>query len=402
MNELHIRRMTPDDIEQYNDLFRYAFQVTEKTLQDYGWDDEEIRRSKFPVLEKANVLGWFDGDRLASQFAVLPMRMNIHGAICPIGFITSVATYPEYSGLGLMSGLMRRSLEEMRAAGRSFSLLYPYSIPLYRHRGWEIVSDKMSFFVKDSQLPKKLEAPGNVRRVEYNHPDLLSLHDRFARRRHGCILRNDLAWEEYWRWDVDDVTTAIYYDGRNDPTGYMVYTIREDVMHVKEIIYLDMEAWSGLWRFIAAHESMVDAVRGDNYSSEPIAFWLEDSDIKETIRPYVMGRIVDVERFVGGYGFVSIKRDECLSFRVSDPFLDWNNVGFSVCFSRSGGVEITPGADGGGRAVDVDIGTLTAILLGYKPPSYLNRLGRLDLDADTLSLLENVVPNQRPYISDYI
>ncbi|MCC8179666.1 MAG: GNAT family N-acetyltransferase, partial [Planctomycetes bacterium] len=217
MNEMVMRKMTSADYEQYDQLWRYAFQVTEKTLLDYGWEDDEIRQSKFPVLEKASVLGWFEGERLASQFAVLPLQMNVHGNLLDIGFITSVATFPEYSGMGLMSKLMRASLEEMRMQGRSLAVLYPYSIPLYRHRGFEIVSDKMTFMVKDSQLPRDLDAPGHVRRVENDDHDLLQLHEQFARQRHGCILRNDLAWEEYWRWHADDVATAIYYAGSDRP-----------------------------------------------------------------------------------------------------------------------------------------------------------------------------------------
>ena len=55
-------------------------------------------------------------------------------------------------------------------------------------------------------------------------------------------------------------------------------------------IYLNREAQLGLWEYIHAHDSMIDEVRGNNYYSEPIAFELDDSDIKETIRPYAMGK----------------------------------------------------------------------------------------------------------------
>ena len=69
----------------------------------------------------------------------------------------------------------------------------------------------------------------------------------------------------------------------------MVYLISSDIMHIKEMIYLNREAQLGLWEYIHAHDSMIDEVKGNNYYSEPIAFELEDSDIKETIRPYSMG-----------------------------------------------------------------------------------------------------------------
>ena len=129
-----IRKLTSEDLTQYNGLLRYAFQVTEKSLQEIGWEDDEIKQSKFPVLERANVWGCFDGGSLISQFAAYPLEMNIHGAVCPIAFITSVSTYPEYSGMGLMSRLMKQSLWEMRESGQTLALLYPYSIPLYRKR----------------------------------------------------------------------------------------------------------------------------------------------------------------------------------------------------------------------------------------------------------------------------
>ena len=330
-DDMQIRKlMAEQDLEQYNDLLRYAFQVTEKQLLDYGWENEDIRQSKRPVLEKARVIGWFDHGHLASQFAVYPLKMNIFGHICRIGFITSVATYPEYTGLGLISRLMRRSLEEMRELGECLAILYPFSIPLYRHRGWEIISDKMSFRIKDNQLPRKISIGGYVRRVEENNPDLKRLHNIFAAQTHGCLLRNDLAWEEYWRWDVDDTTVALYYDDHDTPTGYMVYLLKDNIMHIKEMIYLDIDAWKGLWKYISAHESMVDEVVGNNYSNESIAFWLEDSDIRETIRPYIMGRIVDVAQFLEQYRFANCRGGEELTFRVHDPFLEWNNRTFSI------------------------------------------------------------------------
>ena len=75
-----MRHLTTDDLEQYNQLLRYAFQVTEQELAETGWRDDEIKQSKFPVLERADVLGCFDGDNLISQIAVYPLEMNIYGS----------------------------------------------------------------------------------------------------------------------------------------------------------------------------------------------------------------------------------------------------------------------------------------------------------------------------------
>ena len=47
------RYLETDDLDQYNALLRYTFQVTEEELTATGWKDDEIKQSKFPVLERA-------------------------------------------------------------------------------------------------------------------------------------------------------------------------------------------------------------------------------------------------------------------------------------------------------------------------------------------------------------
>ena len=206
-----MRYLEPKDLDQYNALLRYTFQVTEDELIATGWKDEDIKQSKFPVLERADVLGCFDGDTLVSQFAVYPLKMNIYGEVFQVGFVTSVCTYPEYTGQGIMKKLMFQSLDHMKRQGKCFALLYPYSIPLYHHLGWEIISNKISFNIKDRQIPTKVKAPGYVRRVDWDNTDFHELHSHFASITHGCLFRNALAWEEYWRWDEDDTNVAVYY-----------------------------------------------------------------------------------------------------------------------------------------------------------------------------------------------
>ncbi len=398
---MEIKHMSVEHLEQYNNLVSYAFQVTEKTLTECGWEREEIRKSKASVLAKANVLGAFDSDRLASQFAVYPMRMNVYNAVFDVGFITSVATYPEYSGLGLMSKLMKQSLVEMKQKGQLIALLYPYSIPLYRHKGWEIVSDIMTFAIKDYQLPKDYSVPGKVKRVGLDEKDLMLLHDRFARSKHGCMLRNELAWEEYWRWDEDEIFPAIYYNTENEPTGYVVYNIKDDKMFIKEMIYVDAEACRGLWKFIGAHESMVSEVTGNNFTNETIAFWLTDSDIKETIRPYVMGRIVDAASFIERYKFLPLKPGESVSVRIVDKLLEWNNLTFTLSCGGTESVNITYG-DSDEHALELDIGIFTCVMLGYKRLSFLAKMERVAGNKKAVSTLDGIIPKDKAYISDYI
>ena len=257
----------------------------------------------------------------------------------------------------------------------------------------------MTYRINDRQLPKDIQVPGYVRRVDEHCEDLTGLHTRFARQTHGCLFRNELSWEEYWRWDEDDTTVAIYYTAERQPAGYMVYRIDQDIFYIKEMIHLNLEARNGLMRYIAAHDSMIDEVRGDNYHGKPIAFSLGDSEIKETIRPYIMGRIVDFEAFIQDYQFEADADGPVIEFDIRDPFLEWNNRVFVLAVGRGRGRLVKGPA---GHKVSLGIGTLTTLLLGYIRASELAELEHLKADDETIRIIDNIVIDRKPYLSDYI
>lgn len=402
-----IRYLTLKDLDDFNNLLRYAFQVSNNELITLGYEVDEIKQAKSAVLSKAKVLGWFDGQKLASQIAVYPMKMNIHGVIYKMAGVTGVATYPEYSNLGLMNDLMIKSIENMKKEGQTISVLYPYSIPFYRRKGWEIISDKMSFTIKDTQLPKTMTSKGRVERVSTDSDDLKELYNKFSYARHGALIRGDLEWEEYLRWEVDDTIVALYYNDKNEAEGYLVYVIENDVFHIKEMVYINFEARLGLWNYISAHFSMVDEVKGYNYTNEPIAFLLEDSEIKETIRPYIMARITDVKGFINNYPFLRKPKNKKINLIIKDDMAKWNNASFMIYWNEDKQTvckRISKEYKRNSKdryIIKMDIKTLTTMLMSYKSPSYLYKIGRIEATANAIKLLESIIPKEQVYFSDY-
>jgi predicted acetyltransferase len=386
-------------LEQYNALLRYVFQVTDQELNSVGWQEKEIIRAKFPTMEKADVIGWFDNDTLVSQVAVYPMQVQIFGRVYAMGGLTGVGTYPEYSNMGLMHKLLEQALKNMRERGQTICYLYPYSIPYYRRKGWELVSDKISYEIKDYQLPKSRQVPGEVHRVKTDGEELKKTYDRFAARTHGAVIRDDLAWNEYWLWDRDDIMAAIYYNRDGEPDGYVIYWIENEVFHIKDMIFINEEARTGLWNFVSAHFSMITQVEGSTYTDEPLAFLLEDASIQEIISPYYMARIVDFPAFIANYPFKADITDREWRFSMTDPILECNQGTFLLKISREGRGEVTRIA--GGSDDKVSIQTMTTMLMGYKRPDYLSKIGRLQAGEETIDMLEDAIEQQTPYISDY-
>jgi predicted acetyltransferase len=248
-------------------------------------------------------------------------------------------------------------------------------------------------------LPKVKPVSGYVERLNTEHPDIRSVYRQFSSKHHAAMIRNELAWDEYWRWDLDDLTAAVYYDGEHEPKGYLLYWISEDVLHVKEMVYIDQEARNGLWNFISAHFSMVTKVVGSIYMNDPLAFWLEDSEIKETISPYYMARIVDAKQFIALFPFRSLGKEIELTFRLQDPMCHWNRGNFTLCVSASGKGELIESEKEPDFSLDIQ--TLTTIMLSYKRPSYLYDIGRLACDERTVDILEHLIERATPYFSDY-
>lgn len=399
LDRLKMGKVETKHFQQFNELLRYVFQVTKKDLQMVGWEEREIALAKKPVLEQADVIGWFDGEKLVSQLAVYPFQVNIFGRTFEMGGLTGVGTYPEYANMGLMYKLMRQALADMQQRKQSISYLFPYSIPYYRRRGWEMISDKMTFEVRDVQLPKRKKVSGYVERLHIDHSDVRTVYKLFSSKMHAAMIRNELAWDEYWRWDVDELTAAVYYDHTHKPHGYLLYWISEDVLHIKEMVYMDQEARIGLWNFIGAHFSMVSKVVGNIFMNEPLAFWLEDGDIKETISPYFMARIVDAQQFIEQYPFKATGTERKLTFKLEDPMLEWNQGIFTLYVSRDGQGKCIQSEDI--PAFSLDIQTLTTMLLSYKRPSYLASISRLKGNDAAVEVLENIIELQTPYFSDY-
>ena len=165
------------------------------------------------------------------------------------------------------------------------------------------------------------------------------------------------------------------------------------------MIYLNREAQLGLWEYIHKHDSMIDEVRGNNYYSDPIAFELDDSDIKETIRPYTMGRIIDIVQFIPQYHSDPDGPGGIFTFEVTDELLPWNNGNFTIefCDGRSFLTEKQATYH-----LKMTIGTLTTLFMGYKTAEYLANMGKIEGTDEAVGRLDDVLLHEIPYVSDYI
>ena len=85
---------------------------------------------------------------------------------------------------------------------------------------------------------------------------------------------------------------------------------------------------------------------------------------------------------------------------ITDPVMENNCGDFTLRWDGRGETIVERGGTRG-RLVRCDIQTLTTMFFGYRRPTYLRRIERLKADDEAVRILEDILPIDQPYFSDY-
>lgn len=392
---MEIRRLTDQDFDDHIALAEYAFLYT---LSD---QQKEERRKRFG---DEVVWGAFEGQDLCAKLALMSLEVYIHGKKIKMGGIGGVATWPEKRRQGMVSQLLRRSLEEMKTEGQLLSYLHPFSVAFYRKYGWELFTDNKKYTIPVEKLPLRRNVPGRVVREVRDIDILKSVYDRAIIRYNGPVVRSRKWWEQRVMNGIP--YTAVYYNEANEPEAYVLYAIEERKWITEEIFWINETARQGLWDFIINHDSKLKEVQMKLPTDDPLSLLLPDPMVKQEIEPFFMARIVDAVKFVEVYPFAESTEDHRFALQIEDRDAPWNEGWWEWKISQSGTSNLEKvdpvEASSTDRAnIGVPIGILTAMLLGYRRPSELQRIGLLETSEETAYLLDHLIPARTPYMADY-
>ncbi|MGM1386257.1 GNAT family N-acetyltransferase [Bacillus cereus group sp. BceL293] len=376
------------------DKFREALRLSEYAFQ-YKVEEERMQQQLTRMKESHEVYGIMEGNDLAAKLHLIPFHIYIGKEKFKMGGVAGVATYPEYRRSGYVKELLQHSLQTMKKDGYTVSMLHPFAVTFYRKYGWELCANLLVCHLTKSDLVMKKQVNGTVKRFnKENHPEEVEkLYETYAERFSGMLVRN----EKWWlRAVYEDLTLAIYYDENKTAAGYMLYKIEKSKMTVEEFVPLHNEARNGLWNFICQHDSMIKELEMTVSENEQLLYTLQEPRVKTEIKPYFMGRIVDVEQFLKQYELNWNNVQQELILYITDSFAPWDNV--SV---RLANYEITIIEEPMDKGIKLDINALSTILLGYKRPLELNELELISGSEEEIRTFENVVPVHKPFIYDF-
>ncbi|WP_242239811.1 enhanced intracellular survival protein Eis [Bacillus cereus group sp. BfR-BA-01309] len=377
------------------DKFKEALRLSEYAFQ-YKVEEERLQQQLKKMKESHEIYGIMEGEDLAAKLHLIPFHIYIGKEKFKMGGVAGVATYPEYRRSGYVKELLQHSLQTMKKDGYTVSMLHPFAVSFYRKYGWELCANLLVCQMTKSDLVMKKQVNGTVKRFnkENHSEEVEKLYETFAKRFSGMLVRD----EKWWLQAVyDDLTLGIYYDKNKTAAGYMLYKIENSKMTVEEFVPLHNEARNGLWNFICQHDSMIKELEMTVSENEPLLYTLQEPRVKAEIKPYFMGRIVDVEQFLKQYELNWNNVQQEVILHITDSFAPWNNV--SV---RLANHEITIMKEETiDKGIKLDINALSTIMFGYKRPLELNELEFITGSEEEIQAFENIVPARKAFIYDF-
>ena len=376
------------------DKFREALRLSEYAFQ-YKVDEDRLQQQITKMKESHEVYGIMEGENLAAKLHLIPFHIYIGKEKFKMGGVAGVATYPEYRRSGYVKELLQHSLQTMKKDGYTVSMLHPFAVSFYRKYGWELCANLLVCHMTKSDLVMTKQVNGTVKRFnkENHSEEVEKLYETFAERFSGMLVRN----EKWWLQAVyDDLTLAIYYDENKTAAGYMLYKIEKSKMTVEEFVPLHNEARNGLWNFICQHDSMIKELEMTVSENEQLLYTLQEPRVKTEIKPYFMGRIVDVEQFLKQYELNWNNVQQEVILHITDSFAQWNNITV-----RLANHEITIIEEPMDKGIKLDINALSTILFGYRRPLELNELELISGSEEEIRAFENVVPVRKPFIYEF-
>ncbi len=401
-----IRPISKDDLEAAHFLLAYSFT---------GDRSEEGRMKQ--VESMGTALALYDDGQMATCLRIFPLQTFIHGASIPLGGISGVACLPEHRRKGYVGQLLRHALALMREQGQPLSSLYTPHPSLYRRYGWMTASNAVSyrFKPKDISPVSAVRPEGHSYRItDEEWPTIADVYKRFAAPRNGYLNRDEHWWKEaIFRRIYDSKRklgdVAVWANGQGQPSGYLVYHSTSeqppgapsiDKIYVEELIALDTNAYSGLLRYLLAHD-VAASITLFGTVDEPLSLIVEEPDqINREILDGFMLRLVDLEKAFAARPAAAAAPEGAFTIHISDPSAPWNQGVWRI--ESSGGQLAATKADGTAD-LSTDATAFAAMYNGFLRPTEAARSGLAEVsDPQAAALADRILAaDYPPHPSDY-
>ncbi len=348
------------------------------------------------------VVGALEADQLKSMAHLNPYRIFLRGKELPVAYFVGVATAPEARGQGLFRPLLAASLQQLRRQGHGVALLMPSAASFYRPYGFAYCYHQWQFDCPVEQLgrlPKGKPALSWRRGTAEDCAAMAQVYARAMQQRHGYVVREAANWHSMLEaLSAEGGCAFIASDESGEPAAYLWFTIQNRLLQVVELLATNLPALKNCLAFLHQHRSQADQISFRLPCDDLFYDCLPDASWSVRLKPFMMGRIVDVGHALRQCLPKEYQPGAALTLKVRDAVADWNDgcwrIAYEPCLSVSRVAEQAPDA-----AITID--ALAQLCFGYYSVGQLQTKDGLSGEPKALRLLSTWLPSCDNFINEF-
>ncbi|MDN3294732.1 GNAT family N-acetyltransferase [Streptomyces ficellus] len=262
-----LRVLRPDEWDRWYGQLELAFGgVPEAPEERALWE---------ALTEYERSLGVWDGDRCVGTAGAFTFRLSVPGgALVPAAGVTMVSVAPTHRRRGVLTSMMRRQLDDVRAWGEPLAVLTASEPDIYGRFGYgaatrqlraEIDTDRVRLSVPPGtdDVALRLAAPADVSAV------CEAVYARLVPERPGMLARMP-GWERLPLLDPPaerdgaSPLQCVLAERDGEVTGYALYSTKPQwdsqvprgTVLLRGLGALDPASYAALWRFLCGLDLM--------------------------------------------------------------------------------------------------------------------------------------------------
>ena len=185
-----IRPSTPDEFVAFAraDASGFGFELNLERL-------EQTR----PIWEFDRSLACFDGEEIVGTTGIFSFDLTVPGAALPTAGVTWVAVKPTHRRQGVLTGLMRQQLDDVRERGEPLAALWASESVIYGRFGYGLAAERADLTIDRLRTALAHQAPARGRMRLVTREEALenwpAVYDEVRRKQPGMYTRSKTWWE---------------------------------------------------------------------------------------------------------------------------------------------------------------------------------------------------------------
>ncbi|WP_425833731.1 GNAT family N-acetyltransferase [Streptomyces fractus] len=340
-----------------------------RTLRDNEWDNwyGKLERAFGGVAESPEErglyreltsldrsLGVWDGDECVGTAGSFPFRVAVPGgAFVAAAGVTMVSVAATHRRRGILTGMMRRQLDDVRGWGEPLAVLTASEPVIYGRFGYGIGTRKAAVRIESRQV--RIDAPAEAAEVRLRYVGVAegaerceSVYLRTVGTRPGMLARLP-GWERLPLLDPEQERggasplQCVIAERDGEAVGFARFHVKPESANgvdrntvlVREVTSVEPAAYAALWRFLCTID-LTETVECHNLPVDDPLFSLV-SDVRRCgvrVRDSMHVRLVEVGEALEARTYLT---PVDVVFEVRDAFCPWNEGRWRLTGDAKGG-----------------------------------------------------------------